>query len=449
MDSFEIPAPGDALRIEPTADFINEAGETWSGARLLALAGDMVRVLPRTPATVAVCSSSPAFICAALLGLWKLGRRPLLLDPSLRSEPEAVFKQFPEMPVLVPGGTGDSLPLASGSLRNLVPVEASQEAMIDPVWPGESETLAMFLTSGSTGEPKLVDKRTFQLFRQMAREPEWLGIPKQPHLCSLVPPFHILGCIYGLLLPLLSGGSSTFVSPTAPPEVWVRRLREAAPDAVVGVPSHYRLIANSLSGSLPQTLFLSSGAPLTPAIDEAFRSATGMSLTQIYGSTETGGVARRRGRDFWQPFPGLEWKISSDGRLMVRSPWQHQPDTWFLTDDVAEPEGEGFQLRGRVDSVVKVGGKRFSSNEIVQQAMAMPEVEQVAAVVYSRFGENAVALFVALREGSELTVSGLRSRLSAHLAPFKVPRTIMVVDTFPLLGNGKTDLQALRRMVPA
>ena len=109
----------------------------------------------------------------------------------------------------------------------------------------------------------------------------------------------------------------------------------------------------------------SSGAPLSPQVDHAFRERTGQSIVQRYGSTETGGIGRRTGFGAWQPLIGLEWKIDpEEGRLVVRSPWQEHPDEWFVTDDVAQVDPSGFRLIGRADTIVKVGAKRFSTNEI-------------------------------------------------------------------------------------
>ena len=135
---------------------------------------------------------------------------------------------------------------------------------------------------------------------------------------------------------------------------------------------------------------------------------------------------------------------------MVFSAWQEQPDTWTVTDDIAaRDDGGGFQLLGRADSVVKVGGKRFSTNEILQVVQGMDGIDSAVTVTYKRFTEDAVALFVTAAESCDPTPTELRSVLAARLAPFKVPRSICMLDEMPLLGSGKVDRQKLRRMAAA
>jgi histidine ammonia-lyase len=415
------------------ASFLVQDGDPWSGQRILALAHRISHVVP-SGNVVGVSSASPAFVLASVLALWKLGRSPILLDPSLRSEPEAVFKRYAGMQVL----TDAPNPVLSGGI--VVAQEPGSE-LLEPLWPEPDHTAALFFTSGSTGEPKIIAKRASQLVRQMDAELRWLGIPENLSVYSLAPPFHILGFVYGLFLPLLAQGRAAF-SPQALASQWVVNLRAQKPDLVVGVPFHYRTLASHAKSPLPDAFYFSSGAPLTPDIDAAFREKTGQKITQGYGSTETGGLAKREGFGAWRPFPGVEWRIAEDGRLVVRSPWQEDPEQWHLTDDVVSAEGDGFVLHGRADSVVKVAGKRFSTDEVVTASLSVAGVSEAAAVAYERFGEIAIALFVV----GTVSASDLRDALNARLAPFKVPRFIEILADLPRLSNGKVDRQELKKL---
>ena len=79
-------------------------------------------------------------------------------------------------------------------------------------------------------------------------------------------------------------------------------------------------------------------------------------------------------------------------------------------------------------------------------ALSWAAVDQAAAVPYERYGELAVALFVVPAKGVALTVADVRAYLTTKLAPFKVPRTIWILDELPSRGIGKTDEEALRQM---
>ncbi len=433
------PPPGPPLA-DQGAPFIGEERATFTSGDILRRAAAVAAALPTGSLdAVVVRSSSAAFVAAAMLAAWRRGVAPVLLDPALKDEPTAVRQRFPA--VVTVSDRSDEV----GAV--VVSEAAATPLAVD--WPADEQTAVQFFTSGSTGEPKLVKKLARQLYRQLEREIAWLGVDHGVTVLSMVPPFHILGFVYGLVLPLLGRGSTCFLHGAAPAR-WVDHLERERPRVVVGVPSHYRFLVASLERPLPEALYLSSGSPLSPAVHEAFVAGTGQMLTQIYGSTETGGIAKRRGFGPWLPFPGLEWASRvEDGRLEVRAPWQDEPELWTVTDDVVAPEGNGFVLLGRTDSVVKVGGKRFSTNEVIQQAQALPGVDGAVAVVYERYTENAVALYLTPAAGASLDEAAVRAALAARLASFKVPRTIRVLDHLPLLANGKVDLARLTAMATA
>jgi acyl-coenzyme A synthetase/AMP-(fatty) acid ligase len=422
--------------------FVHENGEGWTVGRLLAYAGDIERATPPgTGRLVAVRSHSAAFVIAALLGLWKAGRCPLLVDPALTLEPGGLRTRGERISVIAPAGVAD--PWSD------VAVTESRGDPVPPGFPRPDACEVAFFTSGSTGEPKVVRKTASQLAEQYAVEAPWLGMSAGVSTLCLVPAFHILGYIYGFYWPGASAGTAVF-NRVQSPQQWIDQVRERRPSLVVGVPAHYRLMSQVLSDALPPAIYLCSGAPLDPAICDEFQRRAGSPVHQVYGSTETGGIATRVGSGPWRPFPTLAWQIrEADGRLLVRSAWQDVPDDWHPTGDAAEAEGDTFRLLGRVDSVVKIGGRRFSSGEIVQVALEEPRVDRAHAIVYSRFGELAVALFAVPKPGVALTPAELRTFVAGRLAPFKVPRTIQVVSELPTRGIGKVDESALRHMVSA
>ena len=171
-------------------------------------------------------------------------------------------------------------------------------------------------------------------------------------------------------------------------------------------------------------------------------------MREWYGSTELGGVAYRAWPEPYQPMPGVEWRIDPEtARLEVKSTWSGAGDAWIATDDAAEPEGEGrFRLLGRLSHMVKVGGKRFSSVEVEQALRAMPGVTEAAVVPYDRFAEQAIAAFIAVEAGAEITEEAVRSFLLERLATFKLPRTIRFLAKLPRVRAEKVDYMALKAL---
>lgn len=432
---------GDGARV-----FLREAGEVWTVDRLLAWAGDIARAVPDDAGPlVAVRGHSTSFVVASLLGLWTSGRSPLLIDPALATEPSDLRPHGHRIHVIAPSHVVD--PWCD------IGVPESGGAPLAPHFPAAGEAEVAFFTSGSTGEPKIVHKKGFQLGEQHRVEAPWLRLNDAPSVVSLVPAFHILGYIYGFSTPAAGRGTTVF-SRGVSPQGWVDLIRSERPRLVVGVPSHYRLMVQVLDAPLPEALYLCSGGPLDTAIAAAFNRRAGWPVLQVYGSTETGGIAVRRGSGPLEPFPELAWKSrESDGRLMIRAAWQERPSDWHCTDDVVAVDGSTFRLLGRADSVVKIGGRRFSTGEVVQTALAVPGVAQAHALAYDRFGEPAIALFVVASNGvpksperQPLSAADVRTHLASRLAPFKVPRTIHVLNELPTRGIGKVDEAALRML---
>lgn len=419
--------------------FLVEEEESWSVRRLLSLAADVDRNLPNDAGElVAIRSKSAAFILAALLGLWKSRRCGVLIDPTIRGEL-----------LSLDGGAGRTIIVpeedATGIAGEVI-ISESRGDPLEPRLPDPMEPSVAFFTSGSTGQPKLVPKKNYQFLNQLEAELEWLEIGDRYNVLCLSPAHHILGFVWGLFFAAATGGTATFLSsPT--PQAWLRGIMESKPSLVIAVPSHYRVLAQTIDGPLPRAEYLCSGAPLPRRVQKSFEERGGSPVVQIYGSTETGGVARSLPDGMWAPLPGMHWKADEEHRLWVRSAWQENPERWERTDDLAEPAAEGFRLLGRADTIVKIGAKRFSTEEIVRAVRAMPGVEDAAAVTYERYGETAIGLFAVPSGDGRLDRAEIASFLKEKLASFKLPRTIRLLEKLPAIGIGKVDTEKLRRLI--
>lgn len=374
---------------DPERTFLIDRASAWTTGRILAFAADVTRRVPSLAGpAVAVRADSASFVVASMLGLWKSRRYPVLLDPEQMHE---------EATKGVVADAGCLLVTRHSEDPRSILIRERHDERLAPEYPTGRDPEVAFLTSGSGGAPKRVVKMAAQLADQFAVEPAWLGLPSAPVVVCLVPPHHILGYLYGLYVPAASRGRSVFLRGT--PGAWIESVRARRPALVVAVPSQYRLMGMALEAALPSAVYLSSGAPLPRIVGTTFLQRAGTDIVQIYGSTETGGIAGRRGDAPWQAIPGLSWRLGDTGRLEVRSAWQEDPSGWVVTDDLAEASGEGFRLVGRVDSIVKVSGRRLSTEEVAREALDHPSVEECHAVAYDRDGETAVALFVTGRAG--------------------------------------------------
>jgi acyl-coenzyme A synthetase/AMP-(fatty) acid ligase len=152
--------------------------------------------------------------------------------------------------------------------------------------------------------------------------------------------------------------------------------------------------------------------------------------------------------------PGVRWRIDPESAsLEVGSPWAGgAADAWLATGDAAEATDNptdrlGFRLLGRMDHMVKVGGKRFSSLEVEQALRTMPGIAEAAVFPYLRFGEPAIAAVLAPEATVAVTESAVRAFLGERLAAYKLPRTILTLAQLPRGSHEKIDYQALRALV--
>ena len=174
-----------------------------------------------------------------------------------------------------------------------------------------------------------------------------------------------------------------------------------------------------------------------------------------------------------RPLEGVWWRTEDDGRIELggdvvgrgyRGAQGHPAfrfeldgTRWFRTDDVGEIGLDGaLRIVGRLDDVIVTGGLKVSP-ALVEGALAdLPGVLEVVVVgVPDReWGERVVAVVVPDRSGADspsrpLQLATLHRRVAEHVASYAAPRQLVLVDRIPVIGPGKPDRAALRRLAAA
>lgn len=452
-------AQGDSSRLALLSSLTDDLSRTlvrdprreWTAGQILGAAATLHPRFASGKGPIGIACAQPGWLLASLVAAWGANRPAILLDPGLKKELESLYRLFPGLPVFADRGEpGDGRVLISEELTQCV------AATSVPSWltvPGDDDPFAGLFTSGSEGGHKVIDKRGRQFYRQAAAIAELLALAPGCRVLSFVPGYHLLGFFYGIVLPLIARGQ-TVVATELTGVAMAQLLAKYTPDLAVGTATHYRFLvrapATASPAPSPKTRYLSSGAPLDPAAAEAFAARFGTPVREFYGSTELGGVAWRAWPEPYQAMPGVRWRIDAEtGRLEVQSPWSGAAgETWVPTDDAAELSGDQrFTLLGRLSHMVKVGAKRFSSVEVEQALRAMPGVAEVAVVPYDRYGEQAIAAFIAAEPGVTLTDEAVRAFLAERLAAFKRPRTLCFLAQLPRGSHEKVDYAALRKLL--
>lgn len=304
-----------------------------------------------------------------------------------------------------------------------------------------------FYTSGSTGEPKRIT-RSLDALRQEADALESLFGAQLggAQVIGAVPHHFIYGAIFRILWPLKAG--RVFQAEPVPDGYAVlARVRAGGDFALVGSPSMLeRLPAEEAARLAGLKAVFSSGSLLRT--DVALRWSGPI---EIYGSTETSGVAWRRqviGGEGWSPFPGVDVSLTEDGRLQVASPYVARG--CGITGDAARLHPDGtFELRGRVDRIAKVEGRRVSLPELEALLEAHPSVAR--CVLVQPDGASRLCGVLVPKPGlTELDYPALlvelRALLVARHDAVVAPRRWKFLPALPVDGRGKLDQARLRAL---
>lgn len=388
---------------------------------------------------VCLAAENKAIIAAALLASLA-GGPGLLLPYAFSSRTLARMKQTTGFVTAVSDLERD---FAAG-VQQLCPKSAGSSKIPISFRSSSSSEMLKIFTGGSTGTPQVWTKTAGNLFSESFFLANYFEVTEQDCIMATIPPYHIYGLLFSVLLPLVSGATVVNETPSFPNEI-VRVVEERKATILVSVPAHYHVLRD-VKRSMSLRLASSSAGMLGEKDNELFCRKNNMGVVEVYGSTETGGIASRNrssGEEFFSPFPTVDWKVT-EGRLGVRSPYI-SPDLavdtegFYIASDWVEAQGaHRFSLKGRTDNVTKVGGKRVDLEEICLLIKNEQGVTDCVVMALPESGgrEHQIG---ALVQGSEVDKDKMRKTLVSSLEPYAMPRRIKAVDRIPVKKNGKYD----------
>jgi len=204
----------------------------------------------------------------------------------------------------------------------------------------------------------------------------------------------------------------------------------------------------------------SSGAPLKREDSLLANERLGTAVIEVYGSTETGGIAWRQQSPqmaaLWQAMPGVQVRIDTPSEcLELRSEHLADSVTWQLTPDRVRFDAQGqFALLGRADRIVKAEGKRTSLDEMEATLLQHPAVDAVRLLMLEGKRTEIAAVVVLSSDGASTLASQgkrhLNEALRKHcLQRFErpvLPRRWRYVAQLPVNSQGKFERQALLKL---
>jgi len=435
--------------LDPNAPVARHAGETVNGARLYRDVAARAEALNRQATrdwALFHHHGYPALV--SLLALWRTGKRAWIAGDNrsataaaLAMHCDAFIGDWPGRDPLPEQPTADDTPF---------------DPSFHP-WPDQSDANieVVIFTSGSSGEPKAIPKRYRQLLNELSTLESAFGDELgDAQFAGTVSHQHIYGLLFRLLWPLAAG--RTLHSEAFQDAAGVLRLAARAPVAWVASPAHLKRLRDDLpwNASNPMRAIFCSGGPLPAHNAVTLAQRAGLRATEVYGSSETGGIAWRRQPDHddaWTLLPGLALEERGE-TVCLLSPHLDRPSV-TLDDQVTQLDTHRFQLHGRRDRLVKVEENRISLAAVEQALIDHPAVNE--ARVLQPAGEQRLGAVLVLSatgrqeladQGRASFTQGLRRALANTLEPLAIPRRWRLVARLPETGQGKVPDNALQAL---
>jgi len=338
-------------------------------------------------------------------------------------------------------------------------------------------------TSGTTGNPKGATLTHRNLVSNAAQARAWVPEVTGGPDCvvyAVLPMFHA----YGLTLCLtfaMSMGGRLVLFPRFDPDLVLKVVKKRPPTFLPAVPPIYQKLQAaaaeqrvSLRGA---QVSISGAMPLPTSIVEPWEAATGGVLVEGYGLSECSpvlicnpaGPGRRIGT-IGLPVPSTQIRVvdpehpetdvpaGEEGELIVRGPqvmrgyWKKPEETaavfvpatdggsdWFRTGDIVRVEPDGYVvIVDRIKEIIISGGFNVMPSEVEEALRHHPTIEDAAVVGIpdGSSGEQVVAAVV-LAPGAVLDAEAVRAFLRDHVAAYKIPKRLFIVDELPKSLIGK------------
>jgi long-chain acyl-CoA synthetase len=435
------------------------------------------KISPGDPVVVNAPNGYDFFlICMAII---RAGGIAVPVNPQMRDE-EITY---------VRGDSGASLTVHSGDEIMGEPVEAAH--------PSPSDVAGIFYTSGTTGKPKgakLSHKALLGSGVMMAAYPAQL---RRDECVSGMPVAHIAG--FSLMLMLACGGIPIFLLPKFRPDKALDAIEERRATMFIGVPAMYRMMleAGAEERNLRSVRLWASGADVMPEdLIRKFKKMGAIATLPIvgasvgeaafvdgYGMVELGGGVAVRfslplmnlpfASNVVSPLPGYRLRVLDDetgdevrigqvGELVVKGPGVMKgyhgkddatketitEDGWLRTGDLARKGPLGLvQFAGRKKHVIKHGGYSVFAVEVERTLEEHPAVVEAAVIGLpdERKGEIPVAV-VRVSDGGSVKEKELVDWAREHMADYKSPRQIKIVDDLPRTGTDKIQKDELLKL---
>ncbi len=351
-----------------------------------------------------------------------------------------------------------------------VNIGKAKRHLLDP----EAAAVVLF-TSGSEGTPKGVVLSHKNLQANRMQLSACIDFTPSDKAFNALPVFHSFGLTGGMLLPMLSGVSVFFY----PSPLHYRIVPELSYDTnatiLFGTDTFLTGYANyAHQYDFYSIRYIFAGAEkLRDETRATWAQKFGVRIFEGYGTSETSPVLatnmpmKNKPGTVGRLLPGIKYKLREvpgideggvlvvsgpnimKGYLKAENPGELLPpeEGWYDTGDVVTVDEEGYvTIKGRVKRFAKIGGEMVSLAMIEQYINTLwPNFQHaVINIPDARKGEQIVLVTTFVEATREAVVGHAKANRIGEIA---IPKKIIHMETLPLLGTGKVDYVALKKLV--
>lgn len=388
---------------------------------------------------VAIEAASIAEFSACLFAIWASSGTAVLL-PSSGAPSQGVSDGAAGRPgcdLVISAAREGEAPNTDGSLLPRLSADAS----------------VILYTSGSSGEPKQIHKTLWQLQAEQDRLKPLIGSAYEGSLVAgTVSPQHFYGLVFLVLAAFVNGGvifDPLLNGLTGAAQFMASRRKRVLVSSPAILDRWAELSAGAVLGD-GRLAVLSAGGQLRQPTRHRFDNAHSATLTEIYGSSETGVIAYRCAgtSDDWTPFPGVVVTPLEDEGVQITSSYADNGCAVLADAVTVDAETGALTIHGRLDRTVKVEERRLSLPEMEGRLLDHPLVADAACCAMRPEGALRViigaAIVVRCETGtvpdpgaSSSLIQSLRASLTPHFHPTLLPRQWQFVKAIPRSALGK------------
>jgi acyl-coenzyme A synthetase/AMP-(fatty) acid ligase len=388
--------------------------------------------LPAAQAAVNLCEDRYAFL-VAFAALLVRGQTNLLPPSRAARAIDETLAAHPDSYTL---GDADLDPAPPGYLRFTTNADTgfAGSAMLM----ADAALAAIGYTSGSTGVPRANPKRWDKLAISTGHNDALLRTLAggDYHVVATVPPQHMYGLEFSVLLPLFGCAAVCAGKPFFAADIAASLQQLPEPRILVTTPVHLRALLDSRH-PLPRIVgIVSATAPLSRDLARDAEVRYGAPLQEVFGSTETCVIAHRRTAhaDAWTPYAGVTLHPQPDG-TRVEAPQLVQP---VVLADIVELLPDGcYRLCGRNTDLLEIAGKRASLGDLTHKLLAVPGVRDGVVFQMDETDAMGVRRIAALVVAPGVDAGTILDALRRDIDPVFLPRPLKRVDALPRSETGK------------